>query len=82
VAVAPDKFTAVNAGFGALLGVKEVPAETAVVLLVGAEAIAQISARSSPGSMGPGGPSEFGKSVLDVAVALASWWLVSQSVKG
>jgi len=74
--VAPDRYTAIAAGAGGLLGVKHAPAVTALGVLVAVEVFNQWAESTSPGLAGGDGPYPIEKSIMDVAVAFGTYWLV------
>jgi hypothetical protein len=72
----PDRYTAIAAGAGGLLGAKHAPATTTLGVLVAIEAFNQWAESTSPGMAGGNGPYPIEKSIMDVAVAFGAYWLV------
>lgn len=72
----PDRYTAIGAGFGALMGVKGMPTTSALAYAAGLEAVAQYAERRCPGVTGGTGGSSFEKALVDVGATMLAFWLV------
>lgn len=72
--VAADRYTAISAGFGALMGAKRMPPLSAVAFTVGMEALSQFAERRNPGVTGGDGGHALEKSVLDIGATLLAFW--------